>query len=147
MQPSSPDKTPKRYPGLPRSRGGRPRGAAVAGQGRARAVPDTPQRREDEDLSHEHLRRHHPGTDPLQTGPGPSGRPPLRRAYDGRMLAGVCPGLADYLAIDVTIVRVAFAVFTFLGGAAIPAYLACLLLIPEEGSDQSLASSLLDSVR
>ena len=72
---------------------------------------------------------------------------PLRRAYDGRMLAGVCAGLADYLAIDVTIVRVAFAVFTFLGGAAIPAYLACLLLIPEEGSDQSLASSLLDSVR
>jgi phage shock protein C len=78
---------------------------------------------------------------------GPSGRPPLRRAYNGRMLAGVCAGLADYLAIDVTIVRVAFAVFTFLGGAAIPAYLACLLLIPEEGSDQSLASSLLDSVR
>ncbi|HEX4289388.1 MAG TPA: PspC domain-containing protein [Trebonia sp.] len=76
-----------------------------------------------------------------------SGRPPLRRAYDGRMLAGVCAGLADYLAVDVTIVRVAFAVFTFLGGAAIPAYLACLLLIPEEGSDQSLASSLLDSVR
>jgi phage shock protein C len=82
-----------------------------------------------------------------QTRSGFSGRPPLRRAYDGRMLAGVCAGLADYLAIDVTIVRVAFAVFTFLGGAAIPAYLACLLLIPEEGSDQSLASSLLDSVR
>jgi phage shock protein PspC (stress-responsive transcriptional regulator) len=82
-----------------------------------------------------------------QTRPGLSGRPPLRRGHDGRMLAGVCAGLADYLAIDVTIVRVAFAVFTFLGGAAIPAYLACLLLIPEEGSDQSLASSLLDSVR
>jgi phage shock protein C len=82
-----------------------------------------------------------------QTPSGPSGRPPLRRAYNGRMLAGVCAGLADYLAIDVTIVRVAFAVFTFLGGAAIPAYLACLLLIPEEGSDQSLASSLLDSLR
>jgi phage shock protein C len=84
---------------------------------------------------------------PSQTRSRASGRPPLRRAYDGRMLAGVCAGLADYLAIDVTIVRVAFAVFTFLGGAAIPAYLACLLLIPEEGGDQSLASSLLDSVR
>jgi phage shock protein PspC (stress-responsive transcriptional regulator) len=82
-----------------------------------------------------------------QTRSGASGRPPLRRAHDGRMLAGVCAGLADYLAIDVTIVRVAFAVFTFLGGAAVPAYLACLLLIPEEGTDQSLASSLLDSVR
>jgi phage shock protein C len=76
-----------------------------------------------------------------------SGRPPLRRAYNGRMLAGVCAGLADYLSIDVTIVRVAFAVFTFLGGAAVPAYLACLLLIPDEGSDQSLASSLIDSIR
>jgi phage shock protein C len=77
---------------------------------------------------------------------GRAGRPPLRRAYDGRMLAGVCAGIADYLAVDVTIVRVAFAVFTFLGGAAIPAYLACLLLIPEEGADQSIAGSLLSSV-
>ena len=76
---------------------------------------------------------------PSQTRSGSARRPPLRRAYDGRMLAGVCACLAHYLAIDVTIVRVAFAVFTFLGGAAIPAYLACLLLIPEEGSDQSLA--------
>jgi phage shock protein C len=77
----------------------------------------------------------------------PIGRPPLRRAYQGRLLTGVCAGLADYFAIDVTLVRVAFVVLTFLGGAAIPAYLACLLLIPEEGSDQSIASSLLDSVR
>ena len=78
---------------------------------------------------------------------GPAGRPPLRRAYHGRMLAGVCAGLADYLGVDTTIVRVAFAVFTFLGGAGIPAYLACLLLIPEEGSDQSIAASLLDGIR
>jgi phage shock protein PspC (stress-responsive transcriptional regulator) len=76
-----------------------------------------------------------------------SRRPPLRRAYEGRMLAGVAAGIADYLAVDVTIIRVAFVVFTFLGGAAIPAYLACLLLIPEEGSDESIAGSLLDSVQ
>ena len=76
-----------------------------------------------------------------------SRRPPLRRAYDGRMLGGVAAGLADYFAVDVTIIRVAFVVLTFLGGAAIPAYLACLLLIPEEGSDESIAGSLLDSVQ
>jgi len=82
-----------------------------------------------------------------QTPAGPVGRPPLRRAVNGRMLAGVCAGVADYLAVDTTIVRVAFAVFTFLGGAGIPAYLACWLLIPEEGSDQSIAASLLDGIR
>ena len=86
-------------------------------------------------------------TTQTQAPAGPISRPPLRRAYHGRMVAGVCAGLADYLAIDVTIVRVAFAVFAFLGGAGIPAYLACLLLIPEEGSDRSIASDLLDSVR
>ena len=77
----------------------------------------------------------------------PAGRPPLRRAYHGRMIAGVAAGIADYLGVDVTIIRVAFAVFTFLGGAGIPAYLACLLLIPEEGTDESIASSLLDSIQ
>ena len=76
-----------------------------------------------------------------------SGRPPLRRAYRGRMLAGVAAGLADYLNVDVTLIRIAFVVFTFLGGAGIPAYLACLLLIPEEGTDESIASSLLDSIQ
>ena len=75
----------------------------------------------------------------------PAGRPPLRRAYHGRMLAGVAAGIADYLSVDVTIVRIAFAVFTLFGGVGIPAYLACVLLIPEEGTDESIASSLLDS--
>ena len=82
---------------------------------------------------------------PYQSPVGPVGRPPLRRVYEGRMLAGVAAGIADYLGVDVTIVRVAFAVFSFLGGAGIPAYLACLLLIPEEGTDQSIAGSLFDS--
>ena len=87
-------------------------------------------------------------TDTTQSRPtpaNPASRPPLRRAYHGRMLAGVAAGLADYFAVDVTIVRVAFVVFALLGGAGIPAYLACLLLIPEEGTDESIASSLLDS--
>jgi phage shock protein PspC (stress-responsive transcriptional regulator) len=86
-------------------------------------------------------------TQQSQTPAGPVRRLPLRRAYDGRMLAGVCAGIADYLGIDVTIVRIAFVAFTFLGAAGIPAYLACLLLIPEEGTDQSIVNSLLDGIR
>jgi phage shock protein PspC (stress-responsive transcriptional regulator) len=84
-------------------------------------------------------------TEPQPTPTAQAGRPPLRRAYEGRMLAGVAAGIADYLSVDITLIRIAFVVFTFLGGAGIPAYLACLLLIPEEGSDESIASSLLDS--
>jgi phage shock protein C len=85
-----------------------------------------------------------------------SGRPPLRRPADGRMLAGVAVALSRYFNIDVTIVRVAFAVLTvvgftglayfgwiplYLGG--IPLYLAGWLLIPEEGSEHSIAGRLL----
>jgi phage shock protein PspC (stress-responsive transcriptional regulator) len=71
---------------------------------------------------------------------------PLRRLLDGRMLAGVAAGIADYLGVDATIVRIAMVVLTFVGGAGIPIYLAGWLLIPEEGSDQSLASELIQSV-
>lgn len=38
-------------------------------------------------------------------------------------------------------------VLTIAGGAGIPLYLAGLLLIPEDGSDQSIAGSLLESSR
>jgi phage shock protein PspC (stress-responsive transcriptional regulator) len=76
----------------------------------------------------------------------PFARLPLRRSARTRMLGGVCAGIADYLSVDVTLVRVAFAVLTLLGGAGIPAYLAGLLLIPEEGTDQSIAGSLLNGL-
>jgi len=84
-------------------------------------------------------------TEPQPSPTTGTGRPPLRRAYHGRMLTGVAAGIADYLGVDVTLIRIAFVVFTFLGGAGIPAYLAGLLLIPEEGTDESIASSMLGS--
>jgi len=71
---------------------------------------------------------------------------PLRRPIHDRMLAGVATGLADQLGVDPTIVRIAMVVLVFIGGAGIPLYLAGWLLIPEEGSDQSLASELVQSV-
>ena len=63
------------------------------------------------------------------------------------MVAGVAAGLAGYLGVDVMIVRVAFVVLTVFSGAGIPLYLAGLLLIPEEGSEQSIAGSLLEALR
>jgi phage shock protein C len=70
---------------------------------------------------------------------------PLRRPVSDRMLAGVASGVADYLGADVTIIRIVLAVLAFVGGAGIPIYLACWLLIPEEGSDQSIAAGFVQS--
>ena len=69
----------------------------------------------------------------------------LRRPTSDRMIAGVAAGIANYLGADVTIIRIVLAVLTLVGGAGVPIYLACWLLIPEEGSDQSIASSFVQS--
>ena len=74
-------------------------------------------------------------------------RLPLRRPFAGRMLAGVAEGIGRYLGIDTTLVRIAFVVLVLFGGAGIPLYLAGLLLIPDEGSDQSIAGSIIGSLQ
>jgi len=71
----------------------------------------------------------------------------LRRSSHDRMLAGVAAGTARYFGVDVTIVRIAFVLLTVMGGAGVPLYLAGLLLIPEEGSDVSIASSFVESLQ
>jgi phage shock protein PspC (stress-responsive transcriptional regulator) len=70
----------------------------------------------------------------------------LSRPVDDRMLGGVASGIARYLRVDVTVVRIVFAVLAIMGGAGIPLYLAGWLLIPEEGAQQSIASDLIDSL-
>jgi phage shock protein PspC (stress-responsive transcriptional regulator) len=72
-------------------------------------------------------------------------RTALRRPIHDRMLTGVAAGLAGYLGVDVTIVRIAFVVLTIAGGAGMPLYLAGLLLIPEQGRDQSIAGAFIKS--
>jgi phage shock protein C len=88
-------------------------------------------------------------TDHVETthqAPSGHGSLPLRRPAHDRMLAGVGSGIADYLGVDETLVRIAIVVATFFGGIGIAVYLAGWLLIPEEGSDQSLAAELIQSV-
>lgn len=75
------------------------------------------------------------------------GGEPLCRPVHGRMLAGVAAGIAQYLGVDVNVVRIVFAVLTFVGGAGVPVYLAGWLLIPDEGASQSVASQLISSLQ
>jgi phage shock protein PspC (stress-responsive transcriptional regulator) len=76
-----------------------------------------------------------------------SRRAALRRPVQDSMVAGVAAGLARYLGVDVMIIRLAFVVLTIVGGGGIPLYLAGLLLIPEDGSEVSIAGSLIESLR
>jgi phage shock protein PspC (stress-responsive transcriptional regulator) len=49
------------------------------------------------------------------------------------MLTGVCGGIARYLGVDATLVRIVTVGLVLLGGAGALLYLAALLLMPEEG--------------
>jgi phage shock protein C len=67
----------------------------------------------------------------------------LRRSVEGRALGGVAAGLAAFFALDVTHVRLAFAVLTLVGGSGIPLYLVAWALVPEEGSGTAIVDGLL----
>ena len=56
----------------------------------------------------------------------------LYRSRNDRKIAGVCSGLAKYLGIDVTVIRLIWALVVLCGGAGLLAYLICALIIPED---------------
>mgnify|MGYP000997861091 FL=1 len=57
----------------------------------------------------------------------------LYRSQTDRMLGGVCGGLAKYLNVDLTIVRLFFVVLTFLGGFGPLIYFIMWIVVPLEG--------------
>jgi phage shock protein C len=66
----------------------------------------------------------------------------LERPREGRYVAGVAAGLAAYFGVDVTLVRVVFAVAALFGLLGILAYLVAWALIPEEGEKESIAEKI-----
>ncbi|MDD6666080.1 MAG: PspC domain-containing protein [Eubacterium coprostanoligenes] len=56
----------------------------------------------------------------------------LYKSTTDRKLCGVCAGIANYLNIDPTVVRLLWALITFVGGAGVVAYVVCALVIPDE---------------
>jgi phage shock protein C len=70
----------------------------------------------------------------------------LVRSRKGRMVAGICAGIAEYFGMDVTLVRVIVAVIAVItGGAGVLAYLVAWAIIPEEGEKHSIAEDLLST--
>ena len=56
----------------------------------------------------------------------------LYRSRDDRMIAGICGGLADYLNVDATIIRLVTVIAMFAFGMPLLAYLIAWIIIPEE---------------
>jgi phage shock protein PspC (stress-responsive transcriptional regulator) len=68
----------------------------------------------------------------------------LERKRDGRMLAGVCVGIGDYLGIDANVVRLIFAVASFFGFLGVLVYLVAWAVVPEEGEKESIVEQLVN---
>lgn len=56
----------------------------------------------------------------------------LTRPRDGRMVAGVCEGIARYAGVDPTIVRLLFVAAALCGLVGVLVYVAAWVLVPEE---------------
>lgn len=67
----------------------------------------------------------------------------LERSRSDRMLAGVAGGLGAYFELHPVVFRVSFVVLTLLGGAGILIYLAAALVMPDAGTEDSIAAAAL----
>ena len=77
-----------------------------------------------------------------------SGNKRLLRIRQGRLVAGVCTGLAAYFGVDVNLVRLAFGVLTIFYGLGILLYLIAWMILPEEGDEGgSILESLINKRR
>jgi phage shock protein PspC (stress-responsive transcriptional regulator) len=74
------------------------------------------------------------------------GGPPRRlyRIHDGAMIAGVCNGIAAYVNVDPTLIRIGFVLLTIFWGTGILVYVVLAIVVPEALSpeEKSAASGI-----
>ena len=61
----------------------------------------------------------------------------LYRVKEGKYLAGVCGGIAEYFDMDPTLIRLPWALIACFAGAGIIAYIVCAFVIPEKEDDNT----------
>jgi phage shock protein C len=69
----------------------------------------------------------------------------LYRSQTNKVFAGVCGGLAEYLTVDTTIVRLIWVLLTLLGGSGIILYILAFFIVPERPIVMGDAPSLVKS--
>lgn len=66
----------------------------------------------------------------------------LTRSRTNEKIAGVCGGFAEYLDVDVTLVRLIWVAALFLGGWGVIAYIIAWIVMPLEPETQSANSKV-----
>ncbi len=64
----------------------------------------------------------------------------MKRLYkieEGKMISGVCGGVAEYFNIDPSLVRIGWVLVGLAGGAGILAYIIAAVILPNKSSIQS----------
>ncbi|MBD5147645.1 MAG: PspC domain-containing protein [Oscillibacter sp.] len=56
----------------------------------------------------------------------------LYKIGQGKMVDGVCGGIAKYFGIDPTLVRLAWVAFCAMGGSGVVLYIVAAIIIPRE---------------
>jgi len=59
----------------------------------------------------------------------------LYKSNTNKTLDGVCAGIGEYFGVDPTVIRLAWVVFSLLGGSGILAYIICAIIIPRKPLD------------
>ena len=60
----------------------------------------------------------------------------LYKIDQGKIICGVCGGLAEYFEVDPTLIRVATVILTCLGGSGIIAYIIAACIMPKKSDAQ-----------
>ncbi|GAA2822644.1 PspC domain-containing protein [Nonomuraea rubra] len=68
----------------------------------------------------------------------------LRRTHKGRIIAGVCSGVGEFVGIDANLVRIALAIATLFGGAGVALYAIGWLLMPDEEHETSIVQDIIN---
>ena len=58
----------------------------------------------------------------------------LCKSNSDKKICGVCSGIAHYFQLDPTLIRLAWVVFTLLGGSGIIAYIIAAIIMPVDES-------------
>ncbi len=70
----------------------------------------------------------------------------LERNTDDKMIAGVASGVPDFFDLNTSIVRIIWALSTFLGGLGPVVYIVMWIVLPESGQERSVAHDIREKV-